>query len=341
MMEAFVDWTAVFVVNAAWQIPVIAAASFAALRLIRRPHPQTEYMLWVGALAASVALPAWAASRVAGGRSAQVSVDAPWIAAELLVFAFWGSIAMGVCLFLRSWNHVRVLRRLPLAAAPSDTLLKIAEISASALAIPRPEVKICDVPAPATVGSKRPIVLLPRSFALERDEAVLSAAVAHEVAHISRRDFRFNFWLELLATVVAAHPVTQWIKTRLKASREKACDAVVAERILNSQEYARSVMTLVSSLGNNTQARLAPGVLDAGDLTSRIRALLDRRAYATAMANRCGFALATAALLLTGWFSAQWLRPRMPDPPVSLASPEPPPPPAPPPRVMKRPNVNP
>ena len=339
MMEALVDWTAVFVVNAAWQIPVIAVASFAALRLIRRPHPQTEYMLWIGALAASVVLPAWAASRVAGGAAARVSVDAPWIAAELLVFSFWGSVAIAACLFLRSWNHVRVLRRLPAAAAPSDTLLKIAEISANALAIPRPEVKICDVPAPATVGSRRPIVLLPRSFALERDEAILSAAVAHEEAHISRQDFRFNFWLELLSTAVAAHPVTHWIKTRLRASREKACDAIVAERILNSQEYARSIMTLASSLGAKTQVRLAPGVLDAGDLTSRIKALLDRRARATTIANRRGFVLAAATCLLTGLFSAQWVRPRMPD--LSFASPKPPPPPLPPSRLMKRPNLNP
>lgn len=332
-MEAFADWTAVFIVNAAWQIPTIAVASFAALRLIGRPHPQVEHTIWISALAASVVLPAWAASRAVGGRSAQVTVDAPWLAAELLGFAFWASVAVGVFLFVRSWNHVRWLKRLPAEAAPSDRLLQITEGCARALVIPTPQLKICDVPAPATVGGARPVVLLPRSFAAQRGEAMLRAAVAHEAAHIARKDFRVNFWIELLSIAVAAHPVTHWMKTRLKASREKACDAVVAERVLNSREYARSVLHLAASLGAKGEVRLAPGVLDGGDLASRMRSLLDRRAYATSMASRCVLALTAAAFLLTGWHSAQWLRPRMPE--LSLVPPKPPPPP-PSPREIKR-----
>ena len=332
-MEAFAEWTADFVVNAAWQIPVIAVASYAALRLLGRPHPQLEHTVWLGALATSVAMPAWAASRAIGGHPVEVVVDAPWIAAEFLGYAFWAGTAVGVSPFVRSWNHVRWLRALPIVGTPSDRLLQINEACSRELAIRTPQIKICDVPSPAMVGSVNPVILLPRSFAAERDDRILRAAVGHEAAHIARKDFRTNFWTELMSIAIAAHPVTHWMKTRLKASREKACDAVVIERVLNPQDYARSVLHLAVSLGGKSELRLAPGVLDGGAVASRMRALLDRRAYATSIAGRCVLVLVAVAFLLTGWHSAHWLRPGMPE--VSLAPPKPPPPP-PSPREIKR-----
>ena len=331
MMDTLAGWTADFIVNAAWQIPTIAVISYAALRVMGRPHPRVEHLVWTAALVASVALPAWAATQPGGSGSPALLVESPWLAAELLGLAFLASLALGAFSFARSWSYVRRLRRLPALADPSDEMLQVAESCAQALAITTPQVKICDVQGPATIGVTHPVVLLPQDFSSQEDGAVLRAAIGHEAAHIARKDYLVNLLAELLSIAIGAHPVTYWIKRHLKASREKACDAVVADRVLSSRDYARSVLSLAAANGAGREVRLAPGVLDGGDLASRLRALLDRRTYATSLASRVVLLVAAAALLVVGWNSAHWLRPKMPE--FSPAVPKAPPPP---PKELKR-----
>src|SRR5262249_19816333 len=77
---------------------------------------------------------------------------------------------------------------------------------------------------PATVGWLRPVVLLPadwREWADHDRQAVL----AHELAHIRRRDFLAM----LLALVGRAlhfyHPLARWLIGRLRLRQEMAADA--------------------------------------------------------------------------------------------------------------------
>ena len=77
MTEALVDWTAVFVANAIFQVPVVAAGAYVVVRLMGRPHPQVEHLVWAGASTASVLLPFWTAARAYSKTPTQVSLEAP------------------------------------------------------------------------------------------------------------------------------------------------------------------------------------------------------------------------------------------------------------------------
>ena len=97
--------------------------------------------------------------------------------------------------------------------------------------VPRPGVVLLRSPgaaAPAAIGIVRPRIVLPAALVLGDDE--LAAILAHECAHVARRD-------NLLALVDAAfgaalwfHPLV-WLARRILArAREEACDEVVVAR---------------------------------------------------------------------------------------------------------------
>jgi hypothetical protein len=71
------------------------------------------------------------------------------------------------------------------------------------------------IPGPVTVGLRDPILLVPDEFAADCSSQDLLAALAHECAHMKRRDFQKNLFYEVASLVVAFHPVT-WMMTLKK-----------------------------------------------------------------------------------------------------------------------------
>ena len=58
-METISDYATTFLLNAAWQIAVIAVVAAACARPMRRAPARYQHLLWVAALVASLGLPAW------------------------------------------------------------------------------------------------------------------------------------------------------------------------------------------------------------------------------------------------------------------------------------------
>jgi len=52
-------WLAVYLINSAWQIPVLAACTAGLLRVAVRSGAKLEYRLWVGCLVLAIVLPAF------------------------------------------------------------------------------------------------------------------------------------------------------------------------------------------------------------------------------------------------------------------------------------------
>lgn len=151
--------------------------------------------------------------------------------------------------------------------------------------------------SPATLGARRPLILIPAALAGALDRDQLTAAVGHEMAHVRRHDFAWNAAAELVSVPVAFHPATAWLLRRLRQSRELACDALVAERVLEPRAYARSLASLARVMA--PAPALTLGVADAGILEERVMSLITGRAR-----RRAGVLSTVAAALLLAAASA-------------------------------------
>lgn len=78
--------------------------------------------------------------------------------------------------------------------------------------------------APFTVGFKRPVIAFSPVLLKELTADEFEAVLAHEVAHIARRDHLYHWPILLMRDVLFFGPLTHDIYRRLSFERERACD---------------------------------------------------------------------------------------------------------------------
>src|SRR5260370_10543086 len=100
-----------------------------------------------------------------------------------------------------------------------------------------------EVSSPATVGFRRPVLLLPENFFtgdLTQDD--LSSALSHEFAHVRRRDFVLNLLYEMVYLTVCFHPFAAFMRSRIAHTRELACDEMAVCMLPSGAHYASSLL---------------------------------------------------------------------------------------------------
>ena len=100
-----------------------------------------------------------------------------------------------------------------------------------------------ELATPATIGWRRPVVLLPAAWRSWSDDQ-LRAAIAHELAHIAGRDYAA--WLVARLAVVAHfyHPLVHWLAARLQLEQELAADMTAARLVGDAKQYLHSLAAL-------------------------------------------------------------------------------------------------
>jgi beta-lactamase regulating signal transducer with metallopeptidase domain len=131
---------------------------------------------------------------------------------------------------------------------------------------------------PMTWGWLRPVVLLPAgadSWPAVRRRDVL----AHELAHIHRRDFLTQTLAQLACAVYWFNPLAWTAARRLRTERERACDDIVLTAGARASEYAEHLLDLARSLRSRHRHSLAAlAMARPSQLEGRLLAILDERA---------------------------------------------------------------
>jgi beta-lactamase regulating signal transducer with metallopeptidase domain len=275
-----------FLLNACWQIALVAMAAALCGWLLRGTAARYRHLLWVIALVSSFCLPLLASSRLLEGESsdqarAQVTAQranagsfspaqlipeeiqaarpAPLqqpnsfvpvsrnMAALVVVFYLLLLGYRGGKLFL-AWRRTKAIVS---SAYPVDLPARVQTVIGecqAALGISRAQI-MCStsVPAPITVGIRDPLVILPEQLLQEADHDVLTSAIGHELVHVLRRDYLLNLLYELIALPLAFHPATALLKRRIRETRELGCDELVTDRLLEPAAYARSLVQLAGA----------------------------------------------------------------------------------------------
>jgi hypothetical protein len=99
------------------------------------------------------------------------------------------------------------------------------------------------IAVPLTIGLTRPKILLPLEWR-EWDREKLDAVLAHEGAHVRRRDGLVAPLAGVNRCIFWFHPLAWWMERRLGLLAELACDESCVAALGNRQEYARLLLDM-------------------------------------------------------------------------------------------------
>jgi hypothetical protein len=138
------------------------------------------------------------------------------------------------------WHYRRVCR--PVTDAGLCAVLE--ELRNELGVRPRVGLRVLDgLGSPATVGWRRPLVLLPADWPTWTD-AERRGVLAHELAHVRRGDYATALLAHLAVALHAYHPLVRVLARHLHAAQELAADAVAARSAGDSGSYVRTLCRL-------------------------------------------------------------------------------------------------
>jgi GWxTD domain-containing protein len=191
----------------------------------------------------------------------------PWIA------PIW--IAGVVAFHLRAlagWLAARRLRRSGVCCAPSDWDARLARL-ASRLRISHPvsllESSLADTPL--VIAHLRPVILVPVGLLAGLPPDQVEAILAHELAHILRRDYLVNLLQTFVEGLFFYHPAVWWVSRVISAERENCCDDIAIAVCGDARSYAAALAALEQ---NRFAARELALAATGGRVVDRIRRIL-------------------------------------------------------------------
>lgn len=211
--------------------------------------------------------------------------------APLLLVILW----LAVC-GLMSWRIARSYRavfrlRRQLGFAPAEQRERVARL-AERFGIKRPVRAYASdqVPMPMTVGTLKPLIILPPDFAANLGQAEFESVVAHELAHIKRWDYLTNMLQRAVQAFLFFHPAVWFIGKQLMIERELACDDW-AVKTLEPRRYASCLTKLVEAL-NQSNPHMAVRIAATGIIfgkhviSRRVEMILNRDRNATTAVSK-------------------------------------------------------
>ena len=115
---------------------------------------------------------------------------------------------------------------------------------------------------PFTSGLVRPVIVLPASaedWTRERRRSVL----AHELAHVRRRDLLTNAVVQLACAIYWFHPLVRLAARRVRIEAERSCDALVVAAGTRASDYAGDLLDIARTMRSSATAAVALAVAHA------------------------------------------------------------------------------
>jgi TonB family protein len=303
-MSGFESALVSYVLNSLWQAPFVFAGAWIAARGLRAAGPAAEHRVWVTALVLESALPAlsifpweklhfawpWYAQggsaadgHVAVRMGAGAGLGALRLSPEVVrALAIAYAVMTGYFVVRFAWRCVRlaVLRREaePLRLSGETALSCERWLQRLGIAGPVAMESSKEIFAPVTMGVVERRVMLPAGMVTRMPQEDLDTVIAHEFAHIRRKDFLKNLAYEIAALPMSYHPCLWVTRQYIAETREMVCDEMAAG-VSGSVEYAQSLLRLAALLLQGRPVRVphAIGVFDANTLERRLMKLTETK----------------------------------------------------------------
>src|SRR5262249_10124402 len=141
-----------------------------------------------------------------------------------------------LCGFVGVWGLQRTA-----VPAPAWLIERIKQLAYS-VRMPVPRLQLSTrVPEAITVGILKPMILIPVAWMTELPPDMVESVLAHELAHVLRRDLWINLLQRLAETLLFYHPIMWWLSRRLRIERELCCDEFAVGLTQNGLRYAETL----------------------------------------------------------------------------------------------------
>ena len=154
----------------------------------------------------------------------------------------------------------------------------------------------------------RSAIVLPEKAVHEMARDDLRLVIAHEMAHIKRRDHWFR-WVEWLALIsLWWNPVMWWARKQLRITEELACDELVLETVgTKTTNYANSLLNMAELLATSAirPPVVASAINSGGNLEKRLKMIIDDNSTRFSSGLRAVILAVATCLFPLGLVSAQ------------------------------------
>lgn len=151
--------------------------------------------------------------------------------------------------------------------------------------------------APMVIGHFKPVILLPVGAINALTPAQAEAILAHELAHIARRDYLLNLLQSFIETLYYFNPSVWWISSFIRTEREHCCDDMAVSVSGDPLVYARSLLRLQELYRPAPQPALSL-LNNRRQLLHRVRRLLRQPVPPSFPAERMAAALTLLLLVV-------------------------------------------
>ena len=161
-----------------------------------------------------------------------------------------------------------------------------------------------EIAGPVTWGTRRPVIVIPSSALAAHEKVRLRYYLAHEWAHVARRDFATWQFATVLQVLLYYQPLFWWLRRRLAICMDQLADADASEQGESTVDYA-DFLVQHARLRLASSPQLALGIADKmSSLRQRILFLLNTasRPRPTSPPAR-SLLIGAAALLLAAFVS--------------------------------------
>lgn len=318
------------VLNSLWMIPIVWGIAALGAYALKNAAANYRYSIWLAALVLCVVAPLLSSTQILSAipvsfestthqsspavpsnnqTSAADDVDSPlnhvrkrnWQIVDasreklqLLTIAYSLFILFAVIRLARLWWRKETLRKSATQTALTSQIESVANYCRSLFRVRQVRVARSSLArVPCTLGVHRPLIVLPDAFCRYISDDTLLSVVAHEMAHVSRRDYLTKLLSEVISLPVAFHPITLLIKRQLDRERELACDELVTRRAMMPDTYARSLLSAASLSILPAPQAITLSIFDGRILEKRIMRLTKSKARTS---KRVGRTLLTTVL---------------------------------------------
>jgi beta-lactamase regulating signal transducer with metallopeptidase domain len=187
-------------------------------------------------------------------------------------------LAGGLTIMWRQARRLERLRRLvALTGTPPDALAGVVRAAAARQGVRPPVIAVVPgLASPAVWGLRRTWLLWPQGLEESLSTEGLHAVVAHELAHLRRRDHWVGWLLLLGECVWWWHPLFRLVRRRLGREAEQACDARAVEEAPESRrEYAEALVAVVERMTRPAALPVLGAASDRHEVERRIIMILN------------------------------------------------------------------
>jgi len=214
--------------------------------------------------------------------------------AALILLAWLAGVAVMLLRHVAALRALAAIERSPFEPLPPRWRARADQLGA-ALGIARSvAVRLSgEVLTPFAARLVRPVIWLPLSLLARAPADQIEALLAHELAHIARRDWLWNSVQCLVECALFFHPAVWWLGRRIRQEREHACDDLAVAACGDAIALAEALTALECDRHHSPRLSLAA---NGGSLMQRISRLLS----GPPSRGRWGALAALGALSVTG-----------------------------------------